>query len=304
MEFIITAPIFNQNSGGSIVLYKLCHILNQIGLKSSIYPLTPSIDPMYFSAEKYLEYFISQIDQRFNAPLCTLTIEEISKKDDIITIYPEIISGNPIQGRNVVRWLLHHPGFFTGAVSYGTNEYFIRYHNWVKKIDTINSKMSEKVLYITHFPFEIYNKDNQSNNRSGTAYCIRKGAGRRIIHNTEDSILIDGKTHEEIAKIFKSVKQFISYDTETAYINFAALCGCESIVIPKEGVSIDEWRPSIEDRYGIAYGFENIDFANKTKHLIRNQMQKKENENIESAIFFAEEAIGYFLEKVKNRIKK
>lgn len=304
MEFIITAPAFNQNSGGSIVLYKLCHILNQIGLKSSIYPLIPNINPVQHSIEKYLEYFIDQINPSFNTPICNLSIEDISKKDDIITIYPEIISGNPIKGKNIVRWLLHHPGFMTGTVLYGTNEYFIRYHNWVKKIDIIDSKMSEKILYITHFPFEIYNEYNQSNNRSGTAYCIRKGVGRQIIHNTENSILIDGKTHEEIAKIFKSAKQFISYDTETAYINFAALCGCESIVIPREGVSIDEWRPSIEDRYGIAYGFENIDFANKTKNLIRNQMQKKESENIESVIFFVEEVMEYFIEKIKNRIEK
>jgi hypothetical protein len=308
MEFIIAAPVFDYNSGGSIALYKLCHLLNKIGIKSSIYPLVSNTE--FLTHQEDLEYYLLEFEKKIpneiNAPNCRYSIEEISNNKNAITIYPEVIHGNPIQAKNIVRWFLHHPGFHTGSVCYGTNEYFIKYNNWIKDIDIINSKMSKLLLQITHFPFEIYNNKNTSKTRKGTAFCLRKGKNRKIAQkilneinfDPENSIVIDGKSHEEIAEIFKSAARFISFDTDTAYSFFAALCDCESIVIPEDNISIENWRPSPEERYGIAYGIENITFANKTKHLLEDQMRKIEEKSLESTIFFAEEAISFFLPKM------
>jgi hypothetical protein len=114
--------------------------------------------------------------------------------------------------------------------------------------------------------------------RKGTAYCLRKGKDKELVHDLMDSVLIDGKSHAEIAKIFKSVDRFISYDTLTAYSRFAALCGCTSIVVPDSGVSIDDWYPNDKDRCGISYGFnhESILEANATRHLVSSQIQDEE----------------------------
>ena len=47
----------------------------------------------------------------------------------------------------------------------------------------------------------------------------------------EHAILLDGKSHEEVATILKRVERLVSYDPVTAYSSFALLCGCPSIII-------------------------------------------------------------------------
>ena len=90
------------------------------------------------------------------------------------------------------------------------------------------------------------------------------------------------------------MKTFISYDTLTAYSIFAVLCGCESIVIPDEGVSIDDWYPDYEDRYGISYGFSNLEEAAATKHLVEPRVIKEHERSIENARKAFNEADSYF----------
>jgi len=87
-------------------------------------------------------------------------------------------------------------------------------------------------------------------------------------------------SHKEISKIFKKVKTFISYDPYTAYSNFAALCGAESVVIPDDNVKIDQWYSDEENRYGLAYGFENINESLKTTHLLLEKIKKQESYNL------------------------
>ena len=79
-----------------------------------------------------------------------------------------------------------------------------------------------------------------------------------MVHELAGSELIDGLSHREIAELFKRSKTFVSYDLYTAYSTFAALCGCDSVVIPQEGINVDQWIPDQYHRAGIAYGFEGI----------------------------------------------
>lgn len=44
-------------------------------------------------------------------------------EDDDIVIYPEIISGNPLQGKRVVRWLLNRPGVCSTMPVYEKGDY-------------------------------------------------------------------------------------------------------------------------------------------------------------------------------------
>jgi hypothetical protein len=162
--------------------------------------------------------------------------------------------GNPLQAKNIVRWLLHTPGFHTNQTNYGPNELYFRFSVETPYFSHPGSTTSDQFLTVVHFPTEIYNMDVAIQEREGTAYCIRKGKGKEIVHDLSDSICIDGKSHKEIAEIFKRVKTFYCYDTRTAYYYFASLCGCETIVIPDEGVSEEEWLPDPRSRVGMRYG--------------------------------------------------
>lgn len=217
--------------------------------------------------------------------------------DGWVVVYPEIVFGNPLNAKNVVRWYLHNPGFHTKKIYFGSGELCFKYHNGFSNFVNPGSKMSENILNIVYYPLNFYNMDSINANRQGVAYVIRKGKGRELKHVDDNSILIDGMSHVEVARVFKSVKVFISYDLYTAYSYFAALCGCDSIVMPMPGVSKEQWYPQEESRYGLAYGFEEIEYARKTRSKLIAKIKSDHERNAEVVTNFIEETQEFFGEK-------
>jgi hypothetical protein len=268
LKFYVMACSYNENVGGTVVLHKLCHELNKLGFEAHMIPIRRSFDiklnNLIIPLLKLLKDFIVRsfpykTNSKFRTPVCRKKINFFDKH--IVVIYPENISGNPLNAKNIIRWFLHHPGYHEGEYSYGFNELYFRYHSGIKVPSDLEISTSSLELKIVHYPTEFYNKEDQLPNRVGTAYSIRKGAGKRLVHDLTNSILIDGRTHKEISEIFKRVKIFISYDTRSAYSTFAVLCGCNSVIVPDEGEDINEWMPNLRDRAGLAYGFEMLDAA-------------------------------------------
>jgi hypothetical protein len=300
-KFLIFTPSYNENSGGIVVLHKLCHVLNELGYESYLKPYSYSYEVKKGNWKLFIWRLLKwsllasircfKTNPAFNTPV----LKDDTVDDDWIVIYPEVVFGNPLNAKNVVRWLLHQPGFHEGHFFYGKNELYFKFNSAIDDFHFHGSVTSSNELKVIHYPLEHYNFDGVAPERVGTAYCLRKGRNKKIVHDVTDSILIDGKSHAEVARIFKKVKRFISYDTYTAYSIFAVLCGCQSVVIPDDGVSIDEWYPNETDRYGIAYGFQNIEEASKTACLVREHVRREEGKVKANVAGFAEEAIRYFL---------
>jgi tRNA A-37 threonylcarbamoyl transferase component Bud32 len=300
-KIIIYAPSYSDKVGGTIALHKLCHIINEIGGEAYLYPMFRSVvinkrafgKAIWSIFKDWIRplYKRYKVNPSFNTPVLKSLPKNIN---EYIVIYPEITFGNPLNAKNIVRWLLHNPGFHTNIIHFGTNEFYIKYHHGFDEFTHYKSFSSKNILQIKHYPTELYNLQNTSQKRSGTAYCLRKGVGKKIVHDLRDSILIDGKSHQEIAKIFKSVKCFISYDTNTAFSHLAVLCGCDSVVIPDENVTEENWYPNPKDRYGIAYGFENIEKSQTTKHMLDSEIKNIELTNIEQTKKFIDEINAYF----------
>lgn len=283
LRFYIMAGSYDENVGGTVVLHRLCHELNALGIEAQMVPFRRSFDIkinyLIVPLLKLLKDFISRsfsykTNPNFITPVCKKKIDFSS--GDLVVIYPEIIFGNPLNAKKIVRWFLHHPGYHEGKYLYGINELYFRYHSGIKIPSDLEISTSSLELKVVHYPVEFYNKENQLQNRLGTAYSIRKGVGKNLVHDSTNSILIDGRSHQEVSEIFKSVETFISYDTRSAYSTFAVLCGCNSVLIPDEGVDIEEWLPSLKDRAGLAYGFEMIDIA-KLNH---NKLEERVNQEI------------------------
>jgi hypothetical protein len=303
-RFIIFSPSYNENVGGIIVLHKLCDLLNELGYEAYLYPFFDNIEinvknlfkPLKIIFKSYFRYKIKpfKTNPSFNTPLfCKNTNFNSS---GYIIVYPEIVFGNPLNGKNVVRWFLHKPGFHTGKIYYGRGEFLIDFNCFANDFCYPYSRFSGNKLNVVHFPLEYYNLDGALGyeERQGTAYCLRKGKHKKIIHDLSDSVLVDGKSHKEIALIFKRVKSFISYDSNTAYSIFASLCGADSIVVPDDNVPVCDWYPNIEDRYGVAYGFENVNFARETRGMLLERVIKSEERSKTSVKNFAVEAVNFF----------
>jgi len=294
IRFIIYSPPYNENSGGAIALHKLCHLLNSLGYKAYFYSQkTPAFNnKKYFSSVmKLATYSIkAKFTPRTNPNFNTPVISYINKQQDII-IYPEIVDGNPLGVKKVVRWFLHKPGYHTNVINYGENElyfYFQKSFNDPNINKNWNNKL--RVLYL----FDDIYKQVNFGNRRGTCHILRKGAHKKMVHDTSNSILIDDLSHKEIAEIFNQVETCISYDTKTLYNQYAVMCGCESVVIPDEGVCIEEWQPEVELRSGVAYGFDDIPRAEATRGQLLDILKKEERESVNDAKQFAEKCFRFF----------
>ena len=287
MKIIIYSFAYNDDSGGTVVLQKLCHLLNENGYNAALWPMKKPVfykEKPISSLYKFLIYFKKKIRGRFrfarrkdwNTPIATWS----DLNDENVVIYPEVTDGNPLRMKNVVRWLLHIPGYYTGRVEYGKDDlifyYAKAYLNGFKELD------SSYELYIPNYREDTYYQKNFGK-REGSCYILRKGKNKKIVHDLTNSILIDGKSHQEIAEIFNKVEYCISYDAYTMYSIYAVMCGCKSVIIPDEGISKEEWQPDEKQRYGLAYGFDDLEYAQKTRDLLLKQI-KIENEKVPKAL--------------------
>jgi hypothetical protein len=302
INFIIYTHRYNDDTGGIVVLHKLCHLLNELGFKAYLWP---SYRPIFNnripfkSVRKILKYYRKEFHRSFstnsnwNTPIASKT----HLKDSIV-IYPEVVDGNPLKAKNVVRWLLHKPGFHSGSVNYGKNELIFFYLK--AYIENLSNIDINNLLYIPNNREDTYVQTNFGA-REGSCYILRKGKNRKIVHELGNSILIDGKSHHEIAQIFNNVEYCISYDTYTMYSMYASMCGCKSVVVPEDGISKEEWLPDEEKRYGIAYGFDDLKTFDLSRKLL---FERFEQEKLQTSIQinnFVIKCEEYFINKNGNK---
>lgn len=304
-KFIIFSPSYSENNGGAITLHHLCDLIIQCGYECYLYPGFDNHELNILNYKEVLPKFFSKLirhplrrfktSKRFTSKI----LKKFPGKfdlSDLIVIYPEVVFGNPLGAKNVVRWFLHNPGFFSGKIYYGQNEIYFKYSDQYQSLEYLNSYTSNNNLFIFAYLKDYYNDLNCAKIRNGVAYCVRKGSISTVPFNLKEAILIDGMKHKEISQIFKKVKYFLSFDHNTAFSRFAALCGCISIVVPIDGVDEEAWQPNLKLRYGIAYGFDckNINKALSTLEYLKLQIQEDETNSKINVKNFINEVISHF----------
>lgn len=287
-NFIIFSPPYDENSGGIIVLHKLCHLLNQIGEEAYLWPASqkPALS-LFKRLKKKLSKQEYALCADYNTPLAKFS----DLKSSSIVVYPEIINGNPLKAKNVVRWLLHKPGFHTGVAEFSESELFFSYdENCYEPGYGIDiSNILTVVAINPAYAFD----DNPS--RSGSCYMLRKGKGRDITHDDENSLFIDDLEHDEVASVFKQKKYFYCYDEYTFFSQYAALCGCISVVMPAGDKSKEEWVENHPiSKYGIAYGVDDIEHAIKTMDKVGDYFKELEQNSILSTKSFVDKSSKHF----------
>ena len=284
MKFIFYTPHFDENNGGVIAIFKLADLLNQHGHIAKIWHWTRMHDNevRLINGKVPTQFVIPNNISRIDIG-CPYTISEASKEDifDSVVIYPEIIEGNPLGAKKVVRWLLNKPGAINGCTSFGFGDLIFHYADHFLPDGYIAEEKFS--LKITDFKIDTY-LNNHTHERHGEFYMIRKGHDVPHTYHHSSAVNIDGKSHVELSQIFSSAKTFISYDLHTAYSLFASMAGCDSIVVPRPGMTIDQWRTGKDksDIHGVAYGFEDIQRARNTRHLMIEKIFQSENMNIKS----------------------
>lgn len=295
------------HSGGTLVLSLLCKLLQENGIDAKtlfVHKLPKQeynfilywFEWFYFTLKykiKEIIYIIFKNTKFVNNdkfyPYINKPIEGIKEKltpfinkKETIVIYPEVVTGNILNAKYVIRYLLYHYKYKNVPKAYEKTDLFICYRQLFNDWD-LNPLGYE--LTLNHFNSNLYRQYN-FNEREGKCYLIRKGKDRSDLPKKFDGPVIDfGMKDKEIVDIFNNYKFCYSYDTQTFYNSIAAVCGCIPIVVTEPGKSKKDYLGDNEKNTpGIAYSNEKeeIEYAIRSrKELLENlDFEPTNNENI------------------------
>ena len=264
-------PQFCFEDGGTVVQYLLAKTLEECGQNVRIYS---------GSGIKIKNHIF---DKFYN--------NDFPIDDNSVVIYCEGTIGNPLNAKNIVRWMLSKLGQNVPCERLDTwdkNE-LVYYFNMEEKIANNPEKIGSifKFLNIIFIHPLVVNLNHPL--RKGTCFTIRKllqthGKNIKRIHKPNSFEITRNHSQIECIKIFNRHKYFISYDSITFLSIISALCGCISIVVKVEGLSKKDWlnttaaseylKQSGETTlYGVAYGLNDLPNAINTIHLARKQWE-------------------------------
>jgi len=248
MKFIVWCWDYSRFIGGVRVMHKLCHVLNSLGADA------------YVTAKK--------TNPDWNTPVYDGNGFD---KEQTVVIYPECIPDNLLDAKHVVRWILYHQ-----VAEYDPSDHvfklFEHYHTHGNKCDGM--------LQIFDYPMEKWHDQNLE--RTFNMVLYRKGAWKQpfVNLNLPNKFIYDEIEKEQdeniIATCMNKSINFVSFDDCSYAANQAAMCGCNSIVIPDPRLDAENWRiqrPFL--KYGVAYGFDEkeVKYAQETRHLVKPYLQ-------------------------------
>jgi hypothetical protein len=284
MKFLIYSFNYDWKSGGNQVLHDLGKILSK----------------------DYTTYVFGTTTVFESKAICVNIhkAKEIAIQDDVITIYPEVISGNPFNAKNVVRYVLYYPGWHAGDKEYSDDELIITYNNEYVKDTKYDNAF---VLTVLNPKLNIMKNNDKKRNKIGL--LVRKCKDFEYKMNLLNEykhllklpvISIDDEINKctdlrNLSKIYNTISLFISFDPHSYHSIMAALCGCTSVVIPSKEISNEEFYNV--QKYGVAYGFENIDFAKLTYSKMIDDLKQMEQNTFTQCANFVKLIQNHFIYK-------
>jgi hypothetical protein len=274
-RYVICAPSFSEENGGAMFLHALADGLNALGETAAISPMPPLRKPPLRT--RLRRTFQRRLPFRLSGAPGTRLAHRSDFRADPIVVYPEVVLGNPLRARHVVRWLLYKPGL-RNPYRFGPGELFFAASDACDLPD-VTGGAARLFLWQRHPAY----RDHGRTDRIGTCFLVRKGDAKPRIPETEDAIQIDGLSHDEVARVFNRCETFYSYDEATMYSLYAALCGCLSVVVPGRFASHEDYtaqRPIA--RYGVSYGMDHLDHARSTSGLVADNLAALQAEGQET----------------------
>lgn len=281
-NYIVVTWPWCENRGGVIFQHHLVDTLNKLGERAFLWQIG-SIVPL--GPRGWLRWRLKRGPMLTNPALNTPVARRRDLTAESIVIYPELLPGNPLKAKNVVRWLLYRPGL-RHPYSFGPDEMFFRAGK-MSDLPEITGGAPDLNMWKIN---PAYRNENRPDRR-GVCYLLRKGNKKPRIPQTEtaDAICIDGMSHAQINDVFNRCDTFYSYDEATMYSQFAVIAGCTSIVVPGLYSSRAEWAAAhAKGRYGVAFGDspEELEHARSTRELLLEDMRAKERESVDTVRHF------------------
>jgi hypothetical protein len=141
-------------------------------------------------------------------------------------------------------------------------------------------------LPILNVDYDIFK--NQNLNRSGRCFLIKGDEyikNQPIHHNAYDFNIDNywsytGDRMKYLADVFNKHEIFFTYNQQTFISVLAALCGCVSVIIPHSDYGKEKVMKFPQNKFGIAYGFDDIQHSKDTMHLVEPHIKSIQQEHI------------------------
>ena len=197
-RYVIVAPPYQHTSAGVRVLYELQKWLVRAGLDAIV-------------CTWYSGYPVEQF------------------ADDIV-IYPEVAPGNILNAKRVIRYILNVPGKLGhGEKQFAKSEVLISYNK------ELASYSNGKILQVP--TVEAFFRDDGTPKNVNAVYV---GKGQDLGLHPADSVYITKAfpaTRLDVARLLRRVKTLYMYDDFSMIAYEAELCGCEVLLIGKDGTT-------------------------------------------------------------------
>jgi hypothetical protein len=218
--FLVAAPPYGHKSAGVRALYRLCHHLNAAGYSAAMAPLLGATEP----------------------PPGWLAPVHGGAAGDGIVVYPEIVPGNPLRARKVVRWALNNPGLLGGDARYPDSEMVFVFNP--ERLALASRAVSRplgrgRVLRPALIdPDHIYPRHDIPK----TIDCLYVGRAQalRALHPLPDegrlqSVEAATPTLASLGDLLRRTRTLYAYDHASTILKEAKICGCTVRVVGEDG---------------------------------------------------------------------
>ena len=231
-----------------------------------------------------------------------------------VSIYPQIIKGNPYNTKHVTRWIQYHTEKEIEQ-QYGVDDVYFNYGNFktFKNVD-------EKKLTVFNYNFDSLYITNKGD-RKGFCHLSHKNTppnGDEVFKTFNSFGLNNWKrsgVFDYLREQFNKFEYFLTYDQKSFFTVAATLCGCKAIIL-KSKIHTEERENAFTlsndygkeltpteyrlnnpiQMYGIAYGLEDISWANKTIDFATDHIHELEKIDQKSV----DEFVSYWEKKLLN----
>jgi hypothetical protein len=229
-----------------------------------------------------------------------------------ISVLPQIARGNPYNTIHTARWILYDTEWEIEK-DYGENDVYFNYGNF----KTFRKTPNQKLTVFNYFFDKLYQTNFGS--RKGLCHIRHKHTppnGESLFEQLKSTNLNEWKTngaYDFLREQFNQHEYFITYDQKSFYTLAAGLCGCKSIILNpgpsyefasnahSDSKEYDNILTPTEYRlenpiqmFGVAYGWDDIGWANKTIDLVPNylkELQKIDDKTVDGFIKYWENKI-------------
>jgi len=260
--YYIYAPDYRDTSSGVCVMHFLCHALNISGQEAYVVGCKVT-------------------NPNLRTPVLTDAIVQLHKSTGAVSIavYPEVLSGNPLNCPVVVRYMLNRDGFISGLqLAAQESDLFFYYAH-----DFGEGKRRKDMLTLPMIDSELFAPHPEPVVRGGNYLYLHRFDSSKIDYSLlppdiQVLSLSNPRTLPQLAELFKTAETLYSYEI-SATCTMALMCGCPVVYLSGGHVKTLPFTEHIGDAGTTMYEEEGgLERARKSVGLARQRLLHMEDE--------------------------